>query len=262
MLSDEVDVDEFSGQTPYKIMFGPDVCGPTRRVHLILEREGQGRMIKKEVDFTNDELTHMYTLVLSQPSKTYRILIDGKEVASGNIVDDIEGMATVPAQIADESAVKPADWVEEAQIVDPEDRKPEDWEDGQEWTARMIDNPAYKGPWTAPMIANPAYTPDPSLALYNNLAYVGFDLWQVKAGTIFDNILVTDDFAEAQKAIDTLFTPFVELERAAFRRLTESSSQNNSSFDQSGNNEEESDDQLESDSNDIDDDEAEERSEL
>jgi calreticulin len=31
------------------------------------------------------------------------------------------------------------------------------------------------------------------------LRHVGFELWQVKAGTIFDNILVTDDPAYASK---------------------------------------------------------------
>lgn len=237
-------------------MFGPDVCGANRRVHLILDRDGLGRMIKKEIDFPNDELTHMYTLVLNQGKQSYRILIDGKEVAAGNIAEDIEEMSAVPPQIPDESAQKPADWVDEAQIPDPEDRKPEDWEEGQEWTPRMIDNPDFKGIWTPPMIPNPAYKPDPSLALYTNLAHVGFDLWQVKAGTIFDNVLVTDDMAEAQKAIDTLFTPFVELENAAYKIFSESSTTNDSAdanestADYSQQNNEESEDQLESDSND------------
>lgn len=222
-------------------MFGPDVCGSTRRVHLILERAGQGRMIKKQIDFTNDELTHMYTLVLSQPAQTYRVLIDGKEVASGNIVDDVEDMSAVPAMIPDPNAVKPATWVDEAQIPDPEDKKPEDWGESEEWTPRMIDNPEYKGPWTAALIPNPAFKPDPTVAVYNDLAFVGFDLWQVNAGTIFDNILVTDDFTEAQRVLDTLFTPFLELESAAlkaFQGANNASTDYQSSEDNSDNGEE------------------------
>jgi len=31
------------------------------------------------------------------------------------------------------------------------------------------------------------------------ISCVGFEIWQVKAGTIFDNILITDDIAEAEK---------------------------------------------------------------
>lgn len=235
-MSADVNVNEFSGQTPYKIMFGPDVCGSTRRVHVILERDGQGRMIKKQIDFNNDELTHMYTLVLSQPSQKYRVLIDGKEVAAGNIADDVEDMTDAPSMIPDPKAVKPANWVEEAQIADPEDKKPEDWDENEEWTPRMIDNPEYKGDWSAPLIPNPDYKPDPTIAVYNDLAFLGFDLWQVKAGTIFDNILVTNDFSEAQRAIDTLFAPFVELENAAYKAYVESNSANTSDDSSADNN--------------------------
>jgi len=35
--------------------------------------------------------------------------------------------------------------------------------------------------------------------LYPSNAFVGFEIWQVKSGTIFDNIIVTDDSAEAAK---------------------------------------------------------------
>lgn len=222
-------------------MFGPDVCGTTRRVHLILERDGEGRMIKNQIDFTNDELTHMYTLVISQPAQTYRVLIDGAEVASGTITDDFENMSAIPAQIADPEAVKPADWVELAQIPDPSDSKPEDWDENEDWAPRMMDNPEYKGEWSAPLIANPEYKPDPSLAVYENIKFIGFDLWQVKAGTIFDNILVTDDFAEAQRALETLFTPFKESEAVAERAFVQANTANSAAADASEevNNEEE-----------------------
>eukprot|EP00457_Paulinella_chromatophora_P009483 gb/GEZN01009550.1/.p1 GENE.gb/GEZN01009550.1/~~gb/GEZN01009550.1/.p1 ORF type:complete len:307 (+),score=36.18 gb/GEZN01009550.1/:195-1115(+) len=36
--------------------------------------------------------------------------------------------------------------------------------------------------------------------------YVGFDLWQVKAGSTFDNILISDDFEEARQFALTHFT--------------------------------------------------------
>jgi len=32
---------------------------------------------------------------------------------------------------------------------------------------------------------------------YDDFGFIGFDLWQVKGGTIFDNVIVTDDKAEA-----------------------------------------------------------------
>merc|ERR1711970_1429160 len=46
-------------------------------------------------------------------------------------------------------------------------------------------------------IANPEYKDDDSLYKYADFGFLGFDLWQVKGGTIFDNIILTDDKAEA-----------------------------------------------------------------
>merc|ERR1712160_197157 len=46
-------------------------------------------------------------------------------------------------------------------------------------------------------IANPEYKDDDALYKYADFDFLGFDLWQVKGGTIFDNIILTDDKAEA-----------------------------------------------------------------
>ena len=48
------------------------------------------------------------------------------------------------------------------------------------------------------MITNPDYAPD-TYAKYTDLEYVGFELWTVNAGSVFDNVLVTDDKAYATK---------------------------------------------------------------
>jgi len=66
-----------------------------------------------------------------------------------------------------------------------------------EWSAKRISNPAYKGFWEQKKIANPEYKDDDSLYKYADFGFLGFDLWQVKGGTIFDNIIVTDDKVEA-----------------------------------------------------------------
>merc|ERR1712031_84707 len=115
----------------------------------------------------------------------------------------------------DPSEKKPEDWVEESEkrIVDSDATKPEDWddeEDGEweapmkdnpafkgEWYAKRISNPAYKGFWEAKKIANPEYVDDDSVYKYADFGFIGFDLWQVRGGTIFDNVIVTDDVAEA-----------------------------------------------------------------
>merc|ERR1719461_2480738 len=62
---------------------------------------------------------------------------------------------------------------------------------------KRISNPAYKGFWEAKKIANPEYEDDDTIYKYEDFGFIGFDLWQVKGNTIFDNIIITDDKAEA-----------------------------------------------------------------
>merc|ERR1712147_394983 len=41
------------------------------------------------------------------------------------------------------------------------------------------------------------FVDDDAVYKYADFGFIGFDLWQVKAETIFDNIIITDDAAEA-----------------------------------------------------------------
>merc|ERR1712070_383870 len=110
---------------------------------------------------------------------------------------------------------KPADWVEDKRIVDADAKKPEDGDDEEdgEWEASMKDNPDYKGEWSVKRISNPAYKGfwevkkidnpeykhDDKVYSYADFGFIGFDLWQVKGGTIFDNVIICDDKAEADE---------------------------------------------------------------
>jgi len=227
-----VDQKNFHGESPYNIMFGPDICGSsTRKTHLIFNYKGTNHLVKKEIKCETDEFSHLYTLIL-HPNNEYEVQIDGKEVQKGNLKEDFDMLP--PKEIKDPKAKKPADWVDEKMIADPTDKKPEGWDDtpaeipdpdakkpedwddeldGEweaptidnpeykgEWTPKMIENPAYKGEWIHPLVANPDFVDDDSLYAYESNAFVGFELWQVKAGTIFDKILVTDDIEVVKKA--------------------------------------------------------------
>merc|ERR1712230_153235 len=68
-----------------------------------------------------------------------------------------------------------------------------------DWSVKRISNPDYKGIWKAKDIDNPEYEDDDSIYAYDDFGFIGFDLWQVKAGTIFDNVIITDDKAEADE---------------------------------------------------------------
>merc|ERR1712113_1192885 len=72
-----------------------------------------------------------------------------------------------------------------------------------DWYVKRISNPAYKGIWEAKKIANPEYEDDDTLYSYADFGFIGFDLWQVKGGTIFDNVIITDDIAEADAFVKT-----------------------------------------------------------
>jgi len=250
--ADNVDQENFSGDTNYNIMFGPDICGSsTRKTHLIFNHKGTNHLVKKEIKCETDEFSHLYTLIL-HPDNTYEVQIDGKEVQKGSLKEDFDML--LPREIKDPNAKKPSDWVDERQIPDPTDKKPEGWDDipaeiadpdakkpedwddeldGEweapmidnpeykgEWSPKMIDNPAYKGEWVHPLIANPDFVDDDTLYSYPSHAYVGFEVWQVKAGTIFDNILVTDDIEEAKKAQEA-FNKTKEGEKKAFDKQQE-----------------------------------------
>merc|ERR1712018_804648 len=223
------------GESPYKIMFGPDICGPgTKKVHVIFNYKGQNHLVKKEIRCKDDVFTHLYTLIV-QPDGTYEVLIDNESAQKGSLDEDWDFLP--PKMIKDPEASKPEDWDDRAKIDDPEDSKPEDWDqpehiadpdatkpedwddemDGEwepplidtpdykgEWKPRQIDNPDYKGPWVHPEIDNPEYNADDAkdIAKFDEVCKIGFDLWQVKSGTIFDNILITDDVDEAKKIGD------------------------------------------------------------
>merc|ERR1712227_33948 len=75
--------------------------------------------------------------------------------------------------------------------------------------------PDYKGPWVHPEIDNPEYNEEEAATLgkFDEVCKLGFDLWQVKSGTIFDNIMITDDPAEAKKAGEDLWAVTKDAEK-------------------------------------------------
>jgi calreticulin len=251
VLSKGIDQKKFSGDTPYDIMFGPDICGTsTRKVHAIFTYKGNNLLWKKTPSCETDQLSHVYTLIL-KPDQTYDVRIDGKSVGSGNLLDDWDFLP--PKMIKDPSASKPSDWVDQEFIDDPSDKKPSDWDnvpkqipdpdaekpedwddesDGAweppmidnpeykgEWKPKQITNPAYKGKWVHPEISNPEFKEDKDVYVFPHLSYVGFELWQVKAGTIVDNIIVTDSVSEAETFMNDTWGKSKDAEKAMFENI-------------------------------------------
>jgi calreticulin len=195
----------------------------------------------------------LYTLVV-RPDHSFEVYIDMKSVRQGTLEDNWDFLEA--KEIKDPSVSKPADWVDTkkipdptdvkpegyddipAEIPDPEAEKPEDWDEEEDgaweapmidnpeykgaWKPKMIDNPEYKGEWKHPLIPNPAYVEDKNLHVRcKDCTTIGFELWQVTAGTLFDDILVTDSFDEAKAYADATYFRKIEKEKEMFEEVEE-----------------------------------------
>jgi len=223
------DATTFGDPTVYNIMFGPDKCGYTKRTHLIFNYKGKHVLKKADLDYKQEGegTSHLYRMTL-KPDNTVLVEIDEEKIYEGSIKEDWDVLK--PKTIDDPEDKKPSDWAEDSMMDDPEDKKPDDWvtekrivdseakkpddwddeEDGEweapmkdndaykgDWSVKKISNPAYKGAWEAKKIDNPEYEDDNSVYEFDSFGFIGFDLWQVKGGTIFDNVIVCDDKADA-----------------------------------------------------------------
>ncbi|EFO21160.2 calreticulin family protein [Loa loa] len=230
LMKSDLDQKRFSGETPYEIMFGPDICGIyLKKIHAIFRYKDSYYHCNSFLPITSDELSHVYTMIL-YPNNSIKILADYEEKITGDLEDHYDFLK--PRRIMDPSVNKPADWVDEEFIPDPDDKKPDDWDqpefilnlevkkpddwddewDGEweppgminpdykgKWVPKEIANPAYKGEWIHPEIDNPNYIPDPNLYLYDDIGAIGIEIWQVNSSTVYDNIIITDSIEEAKK---------------------------------------------------------------
>merc|ERR1712086_941720 len=195
------DAKAFGDPTEYNIMFGPDKCGYTKRTHAIFNYKGKNVLKKSDLAYKQDDfgISHLYRMTV-KPDNTVKVEVDQTELYSGNMKDDWELLAA--KVIPDPDDKKPADWVNTSMGDDAEDAKPDDWVTEKRIVdpkAKRISNPEYKGVWEAKKIDNPEYVDDDAVYKYADFGFIGFDLWQVKAETIFDNVIITDDVAEADK---------------------------------------------------------------
>uniref|UniRef100_A0A2N9GC86 Calreticulin n=1 Tax=Fagus sylvatica TaxID=28930 RepID=A0A2N9GC86_FAGSY len=205
LLSGYVNQKKFGGDTPYSLMFGPDICGTqTKKLHVILSYQGQNYPLKKDLQCETDKLNHFYTFIL-RPDASYSVLVDNRERDSGSMYTDWDILP--PRKIKDVKAKRPANWDDREYIDDPNDVKPEgydsipaqipdrkakepdDWDEEEDgiWKPPKIPNPAYKGPWKR----------------------------KVKAGSVYDNILICDDPEYAKQVVEEIFTNR-EIEKEAF----------------------------------------------
>jgi len=178
--------EEFGNTSPYIIMFGPDKCGTTNKVHFIFRhknpktKEYEEKHLKSAPLMRTGKSSHTYTLIV-KPDQTFEILVDGKDAKSGSLLEDFDPPVNPEKEIEDPEDKKPESWVDTARIPDPEATKPEDWDEDapfeivdadaekpEDWLddePTMIPDPEAQKPedwddeedgdWQAPMVSNP-----------------------------------------------------------------------------------------------------------
>ncbi|GJP37444.1 hypothetical protein CLOM_g9054 [Closterium sp. NIES-68] len=128
---------QFKDDSPYSIMFGPDKCGSTNKVHFIFRHKSpktgeyvEHHMKQPASPLTYDKLSHVYTAVV-YPNNTVHILIDGEKKAEGDLLSgkDFQPPVLLPKTIPDPEDKKPDDWDERPKIKDPQATKPDDWDE-------------------------------------------------------------------------------------------------------------------------------------
>jgi calnexin len=162
----KVDLAGFHDKTPYSVMFGPDKCGLTSKLHFIVRhknpksgsiQEKHAKQPDKSIEsYITDKKTHLYTLVI-QPDNSYEIYIDQSKVLKGNLLETLEPSIIPVQEIDDPNDKKPADWDEREKISDPDAKKPDDWDESQ---PEMVDDMDEKKPegW---LDDEPEYIPNP-----------------------------------------------------------------------------------------------------
>ncbi|GAA5975814.1 hypothetical protein JCM10908_005289 [Rhodotorula pacifica] len=292
--SDEgIHAEEFSDKTPYTIMFGPDRCGATSKVHFIfrhknpLTGEIEEKHLKSPPAPKITKTTAVYTLIVRPEDQTYEIRINNEKAKSGSLLEDFTPAVNPPKEIDDPEDVKPSDWVETPKISDPDATKPADWDedapasieapdaeipadwlenepatvpdpdaekpeewsdedDGDwiapqvpnpkcegvsgcgpwkrpeipnpefkgKWFAPLIDNPDYKGPWSPRKIPNPSYYEDLTPADFSPIAGLGFELWSMTDGILFDNIYLGTSEQDLEQFISDTYAVKAPIEQA------------------------------------------------
>ncbi|KAF4634161.1 hypothetical protein G7Y89_g3943 [Cudoniella acicularis] len=139
--------DEFSNVSPYVVMFGPDKCGSTNKVHFIVNHKNPKTGEYEEKHLSTPpaarivKTTELYTLIV-HPNNTVIIKLNGEQVKEANLLEDFQPPFNPPKEIDDPKDSKPDTWVDEARIPDPEAKKPEDWDEDAPF--EIIDEEATK----------------------------------------------------------------------------------------------------------------------
>lgn len=162
--NDELDLLKLNNDSPYTIMFGPDKCGGTSKLHFIVQYQNPISKVWEEKHFNDtdiiirdDQRTHLYTLQINAESNNFEIYVDKKSSKKGNLLTHMTPSIIPPKEIDDPLDKKPTTWVDNPKIEDKSASKPDDWDENAE---EFIEDMSVSKPagW---LDEEPADIPDP-----------------------------------------------------------------------------------------------------
>ena len=134
-----IDLTKVNNDSPYTIMFGPDKCGGTSKLHFIVQYQNPISKVWEEKHFNetnivlrDDHKVHLYTLVIQAESNDFEIFVDMKSSKKGNLLTHMVPPIVPSKEIDDPSDSKPSTWVDIPQIEDENAVKPDDWDEDAE----------------------------------------------------------------------------------------------------------------------------------
>ncbi|KAK2962182.1 putative Calnexin like protein [Blattamonas nauphoetae] len=235
LLPEVITQENFTSSDPYYVLFGPDICGRlNNKLRFVIQKGQKTYPCKQEMNCSDGSDTHLYTLFIHFTNFTYDVHIDDERKYWGKLWEHFDFME--PPMIPDPDATQPDDWESDPEIPDPKEKmpeeylqpmtipdpknqKPHDWDEETEgvwvqpmipnpkykgkWRPKLVKNPNYQGEWKAPLIPNPKYAPSLQTVPFKRIRYVGIDVWQVTAGSLFDNFFIGDDVSEYRQFIES-----------------------------------------------------------
>ncbi|XP_016341777.1 calnexin [Sinocyclocheilus anshuiensis] len=173
--SDDLCLSRFSDATPYTIMFGPDKCGSSHKIHFIFRHrnpvtgtyeEKHARQPELDLsDYFTDQRPHLYTLNV-YPDGSFEILVDLTLINKGSLLEDMLSSAASAHEAQEQEDSARAALVDAVQTSD----------------TKLQQHRRSDEPFTV-----------------SSVSAVGFELWSLTADVMFDNILLCDSLEVARR---------------------------------------------------------------
>lgn len=136
--------------SPYKVLFGPDICGSQNRLLFIITKQQNGETLESKLRTPpmarENLLSNLYTLIIRK-NMDLELRINGQTAKAGNLLHKAHFLEPPLGEadlVPDLLAQKPDDWDERQLIFDPDASKPEDWD--STFGLQAIPDPSKKKP--------------------------------------------------------------------------------------------------------------------